>query len=128
MVYATLNTFSPFFVLSWLSVLLVKETGVPGENHRTSAGPTIAIFFYIVHSVHDFLYHYKNPLKSLPCLHTWKTKIHTKCNIIIACGYFINEMQVIFQKVSFSSWNTLNAVARKYSFSFGQNQEISNCY
>ena len=32
MVYnATLNNTS---VISWLSVLLIEETGVPGENHR----------------------------------------------------------------------------------------------
>ena len=27
-------TFNNISVISWLSVLLVKETGVPGENHR----------------------------------------------------------------------------------------------
>ena len=31
---ATLNNIS---VISWRSVLLVGETGVPGENHRTVA-------------------------------------------------------------------------------------------
>ena len=30
---ATFNTIS---VISWRSVLLVEETGVPGENHRTA--------------------------------------------------------------------------------------------
>ena len=30
-VYATFNNIS---VISWRSVLLVEETGVPGENHR----------------------------------------------------------------------------------------------
>jgi len=32
--HATFNTIS---VISWLSVLLVEETGVPGENHRPVA-------------------------------------------------------------------------------------------
>ena len=32
--YATFNNFS---VISWRSVLLVEETGVPGENPRPSA-------------------------------------------------------------------------------------------
>ena len=27
-------TFNNISVLSWLSILLVEETGVPGENHR----------------------------------------------------------------------------------------------
>jgi hypothetical protein len=27
-------TFNNISVISWLSVLLVEETGVPGENHR----------------------------------------------------------------------------------------------
>ena len=31
---ATLNNIS---VISWKSVLLVEETGVPGENHRSVA-------------------------------------------------------------------------------------------
>jgi hypothetical protein len=29
-------TFSNISVMSWKSVLLVRETGVPGENHRPS--------------------------------------------------------------------------------------------
>ena len=29
--YATFNSIS---VISWWSVLLIEETGVPGENHR----------------------------------------------------------------------------------------------
>jgi hypothetical protein len=28
-------TFSNILVISWWSVLLVEETGVPGENHRS---------------------------------------------------------------------------------------------
>ena len=30
--------FNNISVISWLSVLLVEETGVPGENHRPVAG------------------------------------------------------------------------------------------
>ena len=30
-------TFSNISVISWRSVLLVEETGVPGENHRLAA-------------------------------------------------------------------------------------------
>ena len=30
-------TFSNISVISWRSVLLVEETGVPGENHRSVA-------------------------------------------------------------------------------------------
>jgi hypothetical protein len=30
-------TFNNISVISWLSVLLVEETGVPGENHRPVA-------------------------------------------------------------------------------------------
>jgi len=30
-------TFKNFSVISWWSVLLVEETGVPGENHRPVA-------------------------------------------------------------------------------------------
>jgi hypothetical protein len=31
------TTFNNISVLSWKSVLLVEETGVPGENHRPVA-------------------------------------------------------------------------------------------
>ena len=30
-------TFINFSVISWLSVLLIEETGVPGKNHRSAA-------------------------------------------------------------------------------------------
>jgi len=30
-------TFNNILVISWRSVLLVEETGVPGENHRPAA-------------------------------------------------------------------------------------------
>jgi hypothetical protein len=30
-------TFNNILVISWQSVLLVEETGVPGENHRPIA-------------------------------------------------------------------------------------------
>jgi hypothetical protein len=30
-------TFDNISVISWQSVLLMKETGVPGENHRPTA-------------------------------------------------------------------------------------------
>ena len=30
-------TFNNISVISWRSVLLVKDTGVPGENHRPAA-------------------------------------------------------------------------------------------
>ena len=32
-------TFNNISAISWLSVLLVEETGVPGENHRPAASP-----------------------------------------------------------------------------------------
>ena len=31
-------TFNNISVISWRSVLLVEETGEPGENHRLAAG------------------------------------------------------------------------------------------
>jgi hypothetical protein len=31
-------TFNNISVISWRSILLVEETGVPGENHRPAAG------------------------------------------------------------------------------------------
>ena len=44
-------TFNNVSVISWLSVLLVEETGVPGENHRPVAShrQTYHIMLYRVH-------------------------------------------------------------------------------
>jgi len=33
-------TFNNIFAMSWRSVLLVKETGVPGENHQAKSRKT----------------------------------------------------------------------------------------
>jgi hypothetical protein len=35
-------TFNNMLVISWLSVLLVEETGVTGENHQGTAYPSVA--------------------------------------------------------------------------------------
>ena len=40
----------PFSAISWLSVLLVKETGVPGENHRPAASHSQASSHNVVSS------------------------------------------------------------------------------
>jgi hypothetical protein len=38
LIYATFNaTFNNISIILWLSVLLVEETGVPGESHRPVA-------------------------------------------------------------------------------------------
>ena len=44
-------TFNNISVLSWRSVLLVEETGVPGENHRHVAvtDKVYHIMFYQIH-------------------------------------------------------------------------------
>jgi hypothetical protein len=34
-------TFNNISVISWRTVLLVEETGVPGENHRPVASPEL---------------------------------------------------------------------------------------
>jgi len=43
-------TFNNISSISWRSVLLVKETGIPGENHRPAA--TIALYHIMLYQVH----------------------------------------------------------------------------
>jgi hypothetical protein len=41
-------TFNNISGISWRSVLLVEETGVPGENHRPAARQTLS-YVYLEH-------------------------------------------------------------------------------
>ena len=52
---ATSNNIS---VISWQSVLLVEETGVPGENHRPVASFRDIMLFYIILPNHVILCQY----------------------------------------------------------------------
>ena len=43
------TTFNTISVISWLSVLLVEETGGPGENHRPVTSHSQALSHNVVH-------------------------------------------------------------------------------
>ena len=43
-------TFNDISVISWWSVLLVEETGVPGDNHRPAASHRQTLSHYVVSS------------------------------------------------------------------------------
>ena len=45
------DTFNNISVISWRSVLLVGETGVPGENHRPAAD-TDKLYYLMLYRVH----------------------------------------------------------------------------
>ena len=47
MINATFNNIS---VISWPSVLLVDETGVPGENHKPAAGHLQSVLYNVISS------------------------------------------------------------------------------
>jgi len=42
-------TFNNISVISWRSVLLVEETGRPGENHRPVAGHSQTLLHNVLH-------------------------------------------------------------------------------
>jgi hypothetical protein len=42
-------TFNNISVIAWWSVLLVEETGVPGENQRTAASHLLTLSHNVVH-------------------------------------------------------------------------------
>jgi hypothetical protein len=42
--------FQQFSAILWWSVLLVEETGVPGENHRPAASPLHTLSHNVVSS------------------------------------------------------------------------------
>ena len=43
------TTFNNISAISWRSVLLVEETGVPGENHRSATDKLYHIMLYRIH-------------------------------------------------------------------------------
>jgi len=45
-------TFNKISVISWRSVLLVEETGVPGENHQPVASHWHTFSYNVVSSTH----------------------------------------------------------------------------
>ena len=46
------NTLSTILLLSWWSVLMVEETGVPGENQRPGASYSQTLSHNVVSSTH----------------------------------------------------------------------------
>jgi len=58
-------TFNNILAISWRSVLLVKETGVPGENHRSAVNwdedKLNSIGYYYVNTSGPFLIHDLSP-------------------------------------------------------------------
>ena len=47
----TINaTFNNISVISWWSVILVEETGVPGENHKHAASHLQSVLYNVISS------------------------------------------------------------------------------
>jgi len=60
-------TFNNISVISWQSVLLVEETGVPGENHRPVASHRQILSHIVVSSVSTHRYNYSERVVRYCC-------------------------------------------------------------
>ena len=90
-------TFKNISVISWQSVLLVKEMGVPGENHRPVA-------------VSDNLYHIMLYLVHLP----W---VGFKLTMLVVIGTdCIGSCKSNYHMAMIAPWNEIIIIKKKYKW------------
>jgi hypothetical protein len=65
-------TFNNILVISWLSVLLVEEIGVPGENHRPAASHCLTLSHNVVSSTPHM-----SGIRNTDCIESYNSKYHT---------------------------------------------------
>ena len=74
------DTFNNISVISWQSVLLVKETGVPGENHPDLSQVTDKLYdkkLYRIHLVWAEFDLTTLVVISTDCIGSYKSNYHT---------------------------------------------------
>jgi hypothetical protein len=70
-------TFNNISAMSWWSVLLVEETGVPGENHRTVASHWQTLSYNVVHLVLIVIRTHNIGVMDTDCICSCKSNYHT---------------------------------------------------
>ena len=79
---ATFNTIS---VISWWSILLVEETGGPGENHRPIAGHWQTVSHNGVHSPWSRFKLTTSVVIATDCIGSYKSNYHTITTTTAPC-------------------------------------------
>ena len=86
-------TFNNSSVISWRSVLLVKESGVPVENHRLAASPWQTLSHNVVSSTPRLLKNITVIQISISIYCLWRSKA-SNSNGISFCAWGFVQLQV----------------------------------